>query len=252
MQTVVGKPASPGIAIGPSFVFAGQELVPPRFTVSETELEFARLEQALAKAVAEVEALRRVADERVGAEEAAIFDAHALIIQDPVLLKDIRRVIEVQHVNAEAAWADTIEANAAKLDALGSEYLRARAADIRDVGRRILRILLGVDVQDLSEMAAPGIVVARDLTPSDTVNLTRSLVLGFCTAEGGPTSHTAILAKALGLPAVVGAGQPVLVLPSGTRLIVDGSQGIVVMDPTEAALEDSRVRREEMLYRSER
>ena len=114
------------------------------------------------------------------------------------------------------------------------EYFRARAADIRDVGRRVVCILLGIDEVDLSTLNIPSIIIARDLTPSDTVRLDKNLVLGFCTAEGGPTSHTAIIAKALDLPAVVGAGNDVLDIPSSSLLLLDGQQGEIVVDPTKA------------------
>jgi phosphotransferase system enzyme I (PtsI) len=133
---------------------------------------------------------------------------------------------------------------------MDDEYFRARAGDIRDVGRRVVYILLGIDEVDLSNLGQPSIIVARDLTPSDTVRLDKDLVLGFCTAEGGPTSHTAILAKALDLPAVVGAGSDVLEVHPGCLILVDGQKGEIVTDPDQAIQEEFARRKREYETRS--
>lgn len=227
---LTGVPASNGIAIGPAFLFAEEDLTYNRRNIANLDGEWSRLETALATAKVELTQLQQQAAEKVGAAEAAIFDAHALFLEDPDLLETARNLLESLWVNIEAAWMDASEEVAAQLDAMEDEYFRARAADVRDVARRVLRILLGHPSQEL-ELQQPSIVIARDLTPAETVHLDKSLVLAFCTAAGGATSHTAILAKALGLPAVVGVGDKLLTLRPGTIIIIDGSSGKVILQP---------------------
>jgi len=246
-----GIPASPGIAWGPAFFHAEKELSVPRREVQDTSDEIKRLEEALTSAGTQIANLRVKTQSETSAEEAAIFEAHALFLQDPTLITAVHEMIEGQGLNAEVAWMDSIEVNASKMEALDDEYFRARAADIRDVGHRVLRILLGVAESDLSALTHPSIILARDLTPSDTVRLDKSLVLGFCTAEGGPTSHTAILAKALGLPAVVGLGVEILTLKNETPLLVDGDRGEVVAYPDEATRQIFETRHQKAAIRAE-
>jgi phosphoenolpyruvate-protein phosphotransferase len=228
-----GVPASPGIAIGPAFRYAQHSPQVERRVVADPEEEWKRLEAALSTAAGQLEELKVRAAQSAGEEEAAIFDAHLLILRDPTLLESVRQAMTEQKINVEAAWMEAIESSAAALEALQDAYFRARGADVRDVGQRVLRLLLGVEESDLSSFREPAIVVATDLTPSDTVRLDKSLVLGFCTAQGGATSHTAILAKALGLPAVVGAGPEVETIRSGDPLLLDGEAGEVVVSPDE-------------------
>ncbi len=243
-QIYIGIPASPGISRGPAFVYLEQDLSVPRRQIQDSEDELRRLEKAITIASEQITSLQTKAEAETGAEEAAIFEAHALFLQDPTLITAVHEAIQEQRLNAEAAWIDGIEVNAANLDALEDEYFRARAADVRDVGQRVLRILLGVAEGDLTYLTTPSIVLARDLTPSDTVRLDKSLVIGFCTAEGGPTSHTAILAKALGLPAVVGLGRSILDLKYGDPLLVDGGRGEVIAFPDEKIIQEFEARRQ--------
>ncbi len=246
LHTFQGIPASPGISHGPVFVYREQDLSVPRHEIENSEDEVRRLEKAIAIAGEQITSLQTKAEAETGTEEAAIFEAHALFLQDPTLLETVHETIREQKMNAEAAWIDGIEVNAANLEALDDEYFRARAADVRDVGQRVLRILLGVAESDLTDLTTPSIVLARDLTPSDTVRLDKSLVLGFCTAEGGPTSHTAILAKALGLPAVVGLGHTILELKSGDPLLIDGGRGEVIAFPDEKIIQEFESRRKRL------
>jgi phosphoenolpyruvate-protein phosphotransferase len=242
-HTYPGIPASPGISHGPAFVYQVQDLIVPRHEVQDSEGELKRLDKAITIASEQIASLQTKAETETGSEEAAIFEAHALFLRDPTLITAVHEAIQERRANAEAAWIDAIEANASNLEALDDEYFRARAADVRDVGQRVLRILLGVGESDLTELTTPSIVVARDLTPSDTVRLDKSLVTGFCTAEGGPTSHTAILAKALGLPAVVGLGHSILDLKYGDPLLVDGGCGEVIAFPDEETIREFEARR---------
>ena len=168
-----------------------------------------------------------------GAEEAAIFEAQAMMLDDPDLIEAVRLAIQQEGINAEAALHDAAESYAQALAALDDEYLQARAADVRDVANRVCG---AADVAEspMAGLNAPSIILAADLAPSDTVMLDNSLVLGFCTAAGGATSHTAILARGLGLPAVVGAGTEILALPDRAPLILDGEAGFLLVEPDAA------------------
>jgi phosphoenolpyruvate-protein phosphotransferase len=175
--------------------------------------------------------------------EAAIFDAHLMFLDDAALLQKAQTAIDAG-TSAEAAWMDGIEFFAAQLAHLPDPTLQARAADVRDVGRRVLDQLLGRPAASV-ELRAPSVVVARDLAPSQIASLPVARVLAFCTAEGGPTSHTAILAKAWGKPAVVALGKAVLEISDGIQLLVDGNRGEVVIDPDEETAQAFALRRQQ-------
>jgi len=231
---VRGVPASGGIAIGPVFLFKERNLDFVPHQVSDVSVEWSRLENALEKAREQLEEVQHNAQKKVGVEESAIFEAHALFLQDPDLLDTVRGILHSCKENIEGPWRDGIEQYALQMEALQEDYFRARAADIRDVGRRVLGILLGVGEDAYTALREPSIIIARDLTPSDTIKFERSLILAFCTVEGGATSHTAILAKALGLPAVVGTGSGLLEVCSGDTVIVDGNAGEIIVSPDDA------------------
>ena len=238
MQSIKGIPASPGIASGPAFIYHEQEIKIERVAIGDHDGEWARLENALSSARTQLAKIQEKAAEETSEEEAAIFEAHAMFLDDPSLLDEVRLIVKDSSLNIESAWDDAIESNARDLEAVDDEYFRARAADIRDVGQRVLRNMMGIPDTDLAALKEPSIIIARDLTPSDTVRLDKEFVLAFCTAEGGPTSHTAILAKALALPAVVGAGRELLSIENGATLLVDGSSGEIVHDPDQATIVD--------------
>lgn len=238
-----GTPASEGVAIGPAYLYRPEKPPVPRYTVPDPEAEVQRFQEAVKEAGEQLRAIHaKVLQETGDKETAAIFEAHQMFLDDPMLIDSTMERIRAQHINAEAALADTIEEVAAMFDALEDEYLRARGADLRDVGERILRILAGIGGASLADLLEPSIVVARDLTPSDTAQMDRTRVLGFCTAMGGPTSHTAILARQLGIPAVVGIGEAVMELPAGELLAVDGSAGLVWVGPDEAGQQEFAAR----------
>lgn len=248
MNKLKGIPASNGIAIGPSFFYQQQTVKINRRMIDNPEAEFARLEKSLAKAREQLSAIKEKAENETGADEAAIFEAHALILDDPTLLSKVQEVINQQHVNAEFAWSESIETCAQQMDALEDDYFRARATDIRDVGCRVLRLLTGQSESNLDALVAPSIILARDLMPSDTVRLDKDFVLGFCTAEGGPTSHTAILSKALGLPAVVGVGHEILNIDRQAILVIDGGSGDVIINPDKSTLKSVQKKRKAAMH----
>ncbi|RLC78706.1 MAG: phosphoenolpyruvate--protein phosphotransferase [Chloroflexi bacterium] len=242
MKTLQGIAASRGIAIGSAFRFQKADLCFERSTIRDPAVEWARFQAALDTASKQLAAVCARAEAVSGAENAAIFHAHALMLDDPELLDAVRTAIEEQCINAESALSDASEMYIQLLESLDNEYLSTRAADVRDVTERVLRILLGVVESPIADLTTPSIILARDLPPSDTVLLDKSLVLGFCTAEGGPTAHTAILARGLGLPAIVGIGPDLLEVADHTTLILDGGSGTLVVEPDEKTVAMHRTR----------
>jgi phosphocarrier protein FPr len=229
---LLGIPASPGVAVGPVFLYRPQVPEVVCKTVVDSASEWARLQVALGAAHQEIEALQAKAASKVGVGEAAIFGVHQMFLQDPTLQDATRRLIFDTKLNAEAAWQQAIETMADQFRALDDDYLRARVADVLDVGQRVLRHLMGVQAPAL-DFAEPVVLVARDLTPSDTARLSPNNVLGICTQHGGATSHSAILARALNIPAIVGLNRELEQLVSnGQQVALDGSTGQLWLHPT--------------------
>lgn len=240
-KIIRGVGASEGIATGPVFRYERHRLIVDQHRVDDVSHELARLEAALIQARQELQHLSVQAQATLSANAAGIFAAHALFIDDPELIQRVYATIETQRTNAEYAWQEGTQHYASALRAIGDEYLSARAVDVEDVAQRVLRILQGVQVQ-ACPLEEPSVIAARDLTPSDTVMLDKTKVLAFCTAEGGPTSHSAILAKALGIPAVVGLGEEANELSNGVQVIVDGAAGEVLIEPDVATIASYRLR----------
>lgn len=237
-RLIKGIPAAPGIGIGPVY-----RLQRAALTVEETFTnaanERARLNEAIAQAKVQLTAVRDQMN-TTAASEAAIFDAHLEILDDPDLLESVQQKIETQS-SVTQAWQSSIEDRAKALASLSDPLLAARAADLHDVGYRVLRLLVNSKEPDAAPWPDhPVVVVAHDLSPSDTAALPRDRVLGFCTAGGGPTAHSAIIARALGIPAIVGAGEAVLNLANDTLVIVDGQAGTIVVEPDENTLARAR------------
>lgn len=232
MKEIKGIAASPGIAIGPIFVYRPAELVIHNLQAEDASLEWERYQNAAQKALLELVALRQKVASEVGEEDAAIFDAHQMILRDPDLEEELRAEIDTG-ASAESATEVVFARQVKSFEEIDDPLFRERAADFSDVGRRVLCILTGVQDNALAALDAPAIVIAKDLMPSDTAQMNKAMVRGFCTAGGGPLSHTAILARNLGLPAVVGAGKDVLDLKNGEWLVVDGGAGVVVIGADE-------------------
>ncbi len=233
---VQGVAASDGIAIGPAYCFLSLALTIPSRDRQPVDQEMARFTSAIEQAQTELQILHDQVSKRIGETEAAIFEAHQMILVDPILAKGVRRAVEEGQI-IEQAVLTAIEEVAGMLAAMSNELFAARAADVRDVGRRVLRILLGVPDTSLSNVRKPSIIVAYDLSPSDTANMDPHLTLGFCTALGGLTSHSAILARTMGLPAIVALGeQAIKAVTTDTNLILDGRQGTMVVNPEEETI----------------
>ena len=228
---LTGLPAAPGVALGPVRHLRSAELRLPIHVTGDPDHEWAVLEAALARVRADLGAARAAVAARAGEYEAAIFDAHLLFLEDEALLGAARRAIYEQGRNAAQAWDASVAEARSAYDRLDDEYMRARAADLAGVGRQVLERLLGQ--APAAVPSEPGIVVAPDLSPAQTAALEPSIVQGIATAHGGPTSHSAILARSLGLPAAVGLGESVLSLPEGTPLALDGDAGIAYPNPSD-------------------
>ena len=226
---IKGVGAAPGIAVGPIFHFQPVEfdLEPPATAGSDGQMD---LVEALARAKAQLAELhQQMTDKRLGAE-AAIFEAHMELLDDPELIAAVKARVTLGQSPAKA-WKTTIDERAAGIAALDDPLLAARADDLRDVGRRVLGLMLGHDKKGVSLPATPVVVVARKLSPSDTAAFDPERVLGFGLVEGGPTSHIAILARALGLPAIVGLEETLLALPAETPVILNGNDGTLTVNP---------------------
>src|SRR5258708_21747375 len=233
-KAIRGIAASPGIAIGPVRRYESQKLVARQKHSDDVQRELARLEAALEQARQEVQRLSEHASHNVSANEVAIFEAHEMFLNDPELLLQVRTTIQ-QHVDAAYAWQECAQHYTHQLQKLNDEYLSARAVDMEDVAQRVLRILQGKEEQTI-QLLEPVVIVATDLTPSATMRFESEKVLAFCTAKGGPTSHVAILAKALGIPAITGLGTSIDQLYDDLEVIVDGDSGEIVLEPDKETL----------------
>ena len=225
-----GVPASAGIALGPAFLYRPALPDIPQHRIEASEPEWDRLLQSIAKTRTGIEADRRSAANRTNLETAAIFEAHLMFLDDDALLLPAREKIFIEKLNAALAWQAAVEKVAAGFRALEDSYLQARGKDVEDVGRQVLLHLLGINPARFV-MNKPGILIASDLAPAETSNFDPATVLGICTALGGPTSHSAILARGLGIPAVVGLGDRILELKDGVQLVLDGETGQIFIDP---------------------
>ena len=240
MTFLQGIAASNGIAIAKAYRLVEPNLSFEKQTIEDAELEVSRFKEAIVKSKAELEAIRDRAQVELGADKAAIFEAHLLVLTDPELNGPIEDKIKSEKVNAEAALKDTADMFVMMFEQMDNEYMKERAADIRDVTKRILSHLLGVQLVNPSMIAEEVIIVAEDLTPSDTAQLNRQYVLGFTTDIGGRTSHSAIMARSMEIPAVVGTKSATEDINNGDLVIVDGLKGEVHINPTPELVEEYR------------
>jgi multiphosphoryl transfer protein len=229
-NSLSGIPASPGIAIGRLLLY--HSVIPEigQQPVKDPQTEWQQLQTAIQSAHDEIELLRQQAAIDVGEETAAIFDAQMLCLADPNLLETAHQKIFDYRLSAADAWKVVIACTVRTYEALKDPYLQARSADVQDVGQRVLRLLTGVTISPL-ELAEPAILVTTDLTPSETAQLDPTKILGICTVKGGATSHAAILARSLGIPAVMGVGANLLQLENNTLIALDGETGLVWVNP---------------------
>ena len=238
-RIIRGIPVSAGVCRGKVLVFDKPQHSIPERKIAEPEVaaEVHRLEQALVQTRQQIHDVQRQLLQSVGAEQATIFDAHLMVLEDPMLIEESIKAIRERSINAEKAFQTAGERYAAALAKVDDDYLRERAGDMRDVISRVLNQLTGqAEAVDLRHLKEPCIIIAHDLTPSKTAQLDRKMVLGFATDVGSKTSHTAILARSLRIPAVVGLKLASEQLNSGDFILLDGFNGVIIVNPTDQTL----------------
>ena len=236
-----GVPASAGLAVGPAHHLHGASAPPPERAADDPARERERLEQGISAARTAIQRDRETVAVRAGKAEAAIFDAHLALLQDEAMLDPAHEAVEAG-ATAERAWHDAAASVAERYRALDEPLLRERAADVLDVGRRVVNALTGHGED--SALERTGIVIAGELTPGDAATLDPTLVTGIATAHGTATAHAAILARALGLPAVVGLGEAILQIPDGKIVLIDGEAGTLQLEPPADVQREATERRE--------
>lgn len=231
---IQGISGSRGVAVGNVYRYIQEEIVIPDYTVADdkVEEEIGKFAAAMAATLKQLDTIRQKALDEMGPEEAAIFEAHMQIAQDPSLSDGIKSLVESSHTNVVAATAQTIETFANIFLGMEDAYMRERGADIKDIGDRLMRNMLGMNPRGLSHISGEVILVAQDLAPSDTASLDKNVVKGIVTAAGGPTSHAAIMARTLEIPAVMGVGD-IESFVDGDKAVVLGTDGIVEMNPSD-------------------
>lgn len=240
-----GKTVFKGIAMGKALVLKEEERMVKREKVQDSERELVRLEQARAEAEEQLQELYEKAVKEVGEASAAIFEVHQMMLEDEDYLESIQNMILTEKVNAEYAVSITGDNFAQMFASMDDEYMKARAADIKDISSRLVENLQGNEKEDLSSMEA-SVIVADDLTPSETVQMNKKKILAFVTIHGSINSHTAILARMMNIPALVGVPLDLESIQTGMQVIVDGHCGEVVFDPTEEQWEtaEEKIREE--------
>ncbi len=232
MELLKGLAASRGIAIAKAYRLVEPDLSIVKKVVENVEEELKRFQMALESSKTELEDIREKAQVELGADKAAIFEAHLLVLSDPEFVSPIGDKIKLEKVNAEYALKEVADRFITMFEQMDNEYLKERKADFRDVSKRILSHLLGVQIVNPSMILEEAIIVAEDLTPSDTAQLNRTFVKGFTTNVGGMTSHSAIMAHSMEIPAVVGTKMATTEIQHGDLIIVDGIKGEVHINPT--------------------
>jgi phosphotransferase system enzyme I (PtsI) len=248
MEVIKGIPVSPGVVIGRAFILDFTDERVPKRTVGAKDVprELERLADALEAATFDLTELRDRTAKELGAEPAKIFEFHLSLLRDPSLMEPLRKRVEAERVTAEYAVAQAFRSLADRFRAMKGDVFQQKANDILDLDRRVLGNLLGLSETRLHDLPEPVIVVAHELTPSQTASLDRKMVLAFATDAGGLTSHTSIVARAMEIPAVVGCQRVSANLNEGDDLIVDGDRGVVILRPDARTLEQYRAFQAEM------
>ncbi|MDA3973534.1 phosphoenolpyruvate--protein phosphotransferase [Enterococcus thailandicus] len=234
VEMLKGIAASDGVAVAKAYLLVQPDLSFSKTTVEDTDAEEIRLDAALSKSTEELQQIREKAAQSLGEAEAQVFDAHLMVLSDPEMIGQIKQNIKDNSVNAESALKEVTDMYIGMFEAMDDNaYMQERAADIRDVAKRILAHLLGVNLPNPSMINEEVVVVAHDLTPSDTAQLDRTFVKAFVTDIGGRTSHSAIMARSLEIPAIVGTKEITAKVKEGQMLAVNGIEGDVIIEPTD-------------------
>jgi phosphoenolpyruvate-protein phosphotransferase (PTS system enzyme I) len=231
-----GVAVSPGIARGPAYVYRPDDDVPPRRDAEDVEGELHRFEAALEATRQQILSMQEQVAQSAGAKDAAIFDAHLLVVEDTMLTGEVTKMLNAERCNVEHAVSTVVQRYVRTLSNLEDAYFRERTADIQDVARRIIHNLLGKEVMGLAALATPHVILAHAVTPSDTAQMNRQFVQGFGTEIGGRTSHAAIMARSLAIPAVIGLHRVLDQVENGEEVLLDGYSGLLIVNPSEQTL----------------
>ncbi|MFM2476293.1 phosphoenolpyruvate-protein phosphotransferase PtsI [Celerinatantimonas sp. MCCC 1A17872] len=250
---ISGIPASPGIAFGKALLLSEDEIVINKHPIksSEVDREIKRFLDAREKTSVQLEDIKAMAGATFGEEKEAIFEGHIMLLEDEELEEDIKAFIQDELASADRAIYEVIEQNAEMLANLDDPYLRERAADFRDIGTRLIKNALGIEIVSLSSIKEEVIIVASDLTPSETAQINLDKVLGFVTDLGGRTSHSSIMARSLELPAIVGTNDITKRVKNGDLIVIDAVNNEIVVKPTETQLDVYKQRQSEFLAEKE-
>ena len=248
MRRLTGIGASEGVSIGKVLLFREEEMVIPEVKAADStiESELTKLEEGLKKSKTQLISIREKVKEKMGEDKAAIFDGHIMLLEDEDLLMEVQDKIKGENMPAARALKEGIDEYCEMISQLDDAYLRERAADLQDIGKRWLKNLLGIKIYDLSNLEPDTVVVTYDLTPSDTAQLDLKNCVGFITEVGGKTAHSAIMARSLELPAVVGVKGILSEVKEGETVIMDGEAGELFLNPAEELLAQYEVKREEL------
>ena len=238
MIKLKGIAAAHGISIGIAYKLGKEEIIVPRLDIAESDipLQIQLFEEALIKTRRQIIELQKRISSGMGKDEAQIFDAHLLVLEDRMLIEEVIMRLKKDKLNVAFIFQEVLKKYVSVFSKIEDEYLKERISDINDVGKRILRNILGKENKGLDGLKEKAIIVAHDLSPSDTAAMYKRNVAAFVTDVGGKTSHTAIMAKSLEIPAVVGVEGATAIINSGDMLIVDGSLGTIIVNPDKEAL----------------
>ncbi len=243
---VKGIPAAPGIAIGKVHLFGAEDLLPKERDITEAQIpdEINKFKKILVSTRKEIIEIEKKISKEIGVEHGKIFSAHLLVLEDSVLVQEVISRLKKKKKNIEVVFAEVLNKYIEALSKAKDEYLRDRVSDIADVGKRILRNLTGTGERNMEEFGDKAIIIAYDLSPSDTAMMHKGRIMGFATDIGGRTSHTAIMAKSLEIPAVVGLESITNLVQNGDEIIVDGLHGAVIINPSKKELDKYRKEKE--------
>ncbi|MDR7870836.1 MAG: phosphoenolpyruvate--protein phosphotransferase [Tissierellaceae bacterium] len=227
-----GIGTSSGVAMGKIFIYKEPEINIIKQSIKDIDFEINRLDDALNKAIQEIDKLHELTLQNIGESEAEIFIAHRMILEDPEFLSGVKDKIKIQKLNAEFAVKEVADFYISIFENIKDEYMRARAVDLKDVSKRLLRVLLGIKSADLSTIEEKSIIVAEDLTPSDTAQMNKKMVVGIVTELGGKTSHTSIIARTLEIPAISGLKNITRLSNNGDYMIINGDSGEIIINPS--------------------
>lgn len=240
-----GIGTSSGIALGKVLIYEEPKITVEENKAKDIDREIARLNKAIGRAVEEIQQLYVRTLENVGEDEAEIFNAHKMMAEDPEFIEGVKSKIRDEKVTAEWAVKQVAEEYISIFENIEDEYLRERALDLKDVSQRLLRILLGIESMDLSILKEECIIVAEDLTPSDTAQMNKDMILGIVTELGGTTSHTSIIARSLEIPAIAGVEDIIGTVKNGDIIIIDGSKGTITLEPSKKDIEAYKTKKKE-------